>query len=150
MTFILILAINIILLVLVRTDRRYWLVSIPLWTIVISSFVLWRNFHDKKIDQIETEYWKSADANKKLNPDNSSGDRIVWKELESSKDYVQKFNMIFLHSVFLQTILTFISQIIGYKKTNLKKTYKWTSIIFGVLTLLSLFLELMIAIVPTT
>jgi hypothetical protein len=144
MIYILILALNIILLLLIRTGRRFWLVSIPLWVIIFASFVLWRNYQNRKIDRIDMAYWKSADLNKKLNPNNSRGDEAILKELEESTNYVNKFNMPFVHGNFFQTILTFISQIIGFKQTEFKKTYRWTSIIFGLLTLLGFVFEFLI------
>jgi len=57
--------------------------------------------------------------------------------------------MTLLYFLGIQTIMTFILQIIGYKKTEKKKLYERTSIIFGLLTLLFLVFQVMVEIVPT-
>jgi hypothetical protein len=80
---------------------------------------------------------------------NWRGDESIYKSLEDSKAYVKKYNFTFLNSIFFQTILTFITQLIGYRKTSTKATYKWTSIAFGIVLLINLCLELLMSIVPT-
>ena len=64
------------------------------------------------------------------------------------KSHVKKYNIIFLNSILLQTILTFIFQIIGYKTTTAKKTYKRTSFAFGFVFVIILSLYTLMAIVP--
>jgi hypothetical protein len=109
----------------------------------------WRTYNDKKISQLDVVYWESADDNKQKDPENWRGDENILKKLKKQKDYVNKYNNIFLNSVLLQTILTFIAQIIGYKNTSSKTTYKWTSIVFGILLIVSVCLSILMAIVPT-
>ena len=58
MIYIFILTINILLLYFIDTDKKYFLVTIPLWTILVVTFIYWRSYNDKKNDQIETLYWK--------------------------------------------------------------------------------------------
>ena len=142
MIYILILTINILLLYFIDTDKKYFLVTIPLWTILIVTLIYWRSYNDNKIDRIETSYWKSAE-------NKIRGEDKLWEQLNKSKSIVQKDNMTFLQCILLQTILTFIFQVVGYRSTANKKVYKWTSIIFGILTLINLLLQLMIGIVPT-
>ena len=149
MTYLLILTINIALLILYRSDKRYWLVTIPIWTMLLSSFIIWRTYHDKQISRLDTAYWNSADENKKKDAENWRGDDNIWKDLEDSKTVAKKYNSIFLNTIFLQTILTFIAQVIGFKITTSKTTYKWTAIIFGILFAINLWLEILMAIVPT-
>lgn len=149
MIFILILIINVVLLFMLRSDKRYWFVTIPIWTVLLSFFIIWRIHYDKEISRLDTAYWKSADENKFKDNDNWHGYDKFWKELEDSKAVVKKHNATFLDSIFLQTILTFIAQVIGYRVTTAKKTYKWTAIIFGILFLINLCLKISMSIVPT-
>jgi len=148
-TYLTILLVNILILYSLKTDKRYWIVPIPLWTILVLFFILWKFKNDKVISQLDTAYWQSADYNKKINLENWRGDEKIYNKLEETKSYVRKYNNILLNSIFLQTILTFISQVIGYKRTSLKKTYKLTSTVFGVLLILNFFLFLLMAITPT-
>jgi hypothetical protein len=116
---------------------------------LLSSFIIWRTYNDKQISQLDTAYWKSADENKKKNAENWRGDDNIWKDLDDSKAFVKKYNSIFLTTILLQTVLTFIAQVIGYKVTTAKKTYKWTAITFGILLAINLWLQILMAIVPT-
>lgn len=76
-------------------------------------------------------------------------DETILKSLENKKKYVKKCNSILLNSILVQTKLTFVAQILGYKRTSLKRTYKRTSISFGVLLIINLWLTVLMAIVPT-
>ena len=151
MTYFVLLTLNILFIYFIKSDTKYWLLSIPLWCLLIGIFLIWRNITDTNIKRLDTAYWKSADDNKIKDSTNSRGDENIYKRLEDSKAYFTKYNFTFFNSIFFQTILTFIIQLIGYKKTSSssKTTYKWTSIIFGLLLLVNLFLEVLIAIVPT-
>ena len=106
-------------------------------------------YNDKQISRLDTAYWKSAGENKKMDAQNWRGDDKILKDLEDRKAFIRNYNSIFLNSIFLQTILTFVAQIIGYKATKAKKTYKWTAITFGILFVVNLWLEILMAIVPT-
>ncbi len=149
MIYLLILTLNLVLLLIYRNEKRYWAVTVLLWTLLLSFFLTWRTYNDKKISQLDVSYWESADKNKQKNPKNWSGDENILKKLKKQKDYVNKYNSIFLNSILLQTILTFIAQIIGYKNTSSKTTYKWTSIAFGILLIVTVSLAILMAIVPT-
>lgn len=148
MTFVIVLLLNAIPLLFFRFEKKYALVSISLWLFMISTFIVWRSYHDSEIRSLDTEYWKSADENKKVNPEVSWGNEDLWKKLESERAYVIKYNMSAIHCIFWQTILTFLIQRIGYRETELKKLYKATTLVFGILTVVFLFIELMIAVIP--
>lgn len=135
------LTINILLLRLMRQDWKYWLTPIIMWSILIITFILWRSHQDSKYKGLESSYWESAE-------NKSYGDARIYKQMDESKKYVQKYNLTFIHAISLQTILTFTFQIIGYHRTPEKRLYKWTSISFGILTFLTLIFELMLGIVP--
>jgi hypothetical protein len=147
--YFILLTLNILFVYFIKSDHKYWSLSIPLWCLLIGTFLLWRNINDTKIKQLDTAYWKSADENKIRDSTNWRGDETIYKQLEDKKSYVNKYNFSFLNSIFVETILTFIFQVIGYKNTSIKKTYKWTSTIFGIALLINLILELLISVVPT-
>jgi ABC-type transport system involved in multi-copper enzyme maturation permease subunit len=142
MTYILILTLNILLVFFLRTETKYWLITITIWTLLIFSFIIWRQINDAKIDQIDRAYWESAESK-------SRGDDKIYEDLNEAKNYVQRNNMTFIHAIFLQSILTFSYQIVGFKRTSLKKTYTWTTVIFCILTTLILLLEFLLSSVPT-
>ena len=149
MTYFILLILNSLFVYLAKSDNKYWLLSIPLWCLLIGAFLIWRNINDTNITRLDTAYWKSADNNKMKDSTNWRGDESIYKNLEDNKTYVRKYNFTLLNSIFFQTFLTFITQLIGYRKTSSKTTYKWTSIIFGIILLLNLCLEVLMAIVPT-
>lgn len=149
MIYLLLLALNVVLVLIYRADKRIWLLTIPIWTLLFSFFITWRIYNDKKISQLDIAYWKSADENKMKAADNWRGDDTIWKDLVDKKAYVKKQNEVFLNAIFLQTILTFIAQLIGLKATISKKTYRWTSTAFGIVFVINLWLEILMAIVPT-
>jgi len=121
----------------IKSDRKYWLLSIPLWTLVFSSFILWRTNSDKHIQATETEYWNEKKE-----------DNAKWNSLELAKKKTQKLNMVFIYLIGLQTLITFICQLVGQQQTK-QKIYKWTKPIFGVLLVLIFLLIAMMGIVPS-
>ncbi|MBS1608905.1 MAG: hypothetical protein JSS70_09120 [Bacteroidetes bacterium] len=143
------LTINISFIYSVRSDNKYWLFSIPLWVLLLGTFLLWRNINDAKITELDRAYWKSVDENKIKDSTSWRGRETIYKLLEDKKAYVKKYNPDFLTSIFFQTILTFVFQLIGYRKTSFKTRYKWTSIIFGIFLLINLYLELLMSIVQS-
>jgi hypothetical protein len=149
MLFLIVLLLNFGLLIIIKSDNKYWLIPIPVWIIFISSFLIWRGIYDKKIELLDYKYWKSADYNKLIDESNWRGDDDLWKKLEETRKYVQKYNMTFLHSIFLQTVVTFLLQLVGYRTTGKRRLYKVTSNIFGILTFIHFIIEIMIGIVPT-
>jgi hypothetical protein len=148
-TYFILLILNILFVYFLKSDKKYWLLSIPLWCLLVGAFLVWRNISDSKVTRLDRAYWKSAEDSKIKDTTNWRGDESIYKTLEDSKAYIKQYNFTFLNSIFIQTILTFIAQRIGYVKTASKKTYKWTSIIFGIILLINLCLEILIAIVPT-
>jgi Na+/proline symporter len=130
------LTINILFVYFIKSEKKYWLLSIPLWALVFSSFILWRTNSDKHIQAMETEYWNEKKE-----------DNAKWDSLELAKKKAQKINMIFIYFIGLQTLITFICQIVGQRQTE-QKIYKWTKPIFGVLFIFIFLLIVMMGIVP--
>ena len=81
MIYLLLLALNVVLVLIYRADKRIWLLTIPIWTLLFSFFITWRIYNDKKISQLDIAYWKSADENKMKAADNWRGDDTIWKDL---------------------------------------------------------------------
>ena len=149
MIYLIILIINIALLAIYRSGKRFWIVTIPIWTLLLSSFCIWRIYNEKQINALESAYWKKENARERNENKNWQGAYENYKEIQDSKRIMKKYNSVFLNSIFLQSILTFIAQVIGYKVTTEKKTYRINAIIFGVILAINLFLEFLMAIVPT-
>lgn len=126
MIYLLLLAFNILLLFFIRSQKKYAWVCIAIWLLLIISFVCWRS----ATNDFARSYW--------------SGEEMV----KTMSDF-KKFNFTFIHCISFQTLLTFIFQIVGYKKTTLPHLYKWTYFIFLGLLILNSVLEVMLAIVPS-
>jgi len=134
------LAINIVVLNLAKCDNKYWLVSIPLWILLVGSFIVWRDTSDKQYRLNEKDYEKSAKI--------KGYDYDKLDKLENLQKSNKTKNQIFLTLIAIQTFVTFVLQVIGHNKTD-QHRYRLTKYIFGILTILVLILTFMIGIVPT-
>ena len=88
-------------------------------------------------EKMENLYWKNTS-------------KIKFDELNDLKDSIIENNMLLIKLIGFQTFITFIFQNIGFYKTEDKKTYKWTALIFAILTLICILTYLLIGIVPTS
>ena len=111
MVYFALLTANILLLYFIRSDNKYWFLSISLWALLLLSFILWRAHSDNQIRTLETKYWKTAE-NKEF------GKFDAWNQLKASEKQAQKFNVVFLYCIALQTLITFICQIVGQRRTK--------------------------------
>lgn len=140
MIFILLL-INILLIQFVKTDNKYWVTSILLFVLLLIAFVSWRIVSENNVKQQESKYWQSAGTK-------SYGDFKEWTTLEEMRKEKQLTNAVFFDLLVLQTFLTFVFQVIGTRKTNIK-LYRWTSLTFGIMFIAFVWLRVIITIVPT-
>lgn len=124
-----------------KTDKKYWFTSIPLFVLLLVAFASWRIVSDNTVKQQESKYWKSAGTK-------SYGDFTEWTTLEKKRKEKLQTNAVFIDLLVLQAFLTFIFQVIGRRKTDIK-LYRWTSWTFGVVFFAFLWLRLMMTIVPT-
>ncbi len=131
-----------LLIFLTKSDNKFWKTPILIWGLILSIIFIITPIQNRKVNSLDSQYWESVEGK-------SYGDREVWEELKNSQKQSVKVRMTLLHFLGIQTIMTFILQIIGYKKTEKKKLYQWTSIIFGLLTVLYLIFQVMVEIVPT-
>lgn len=136
-----VVAINLLIL-LANSDNRFWKTPILIWGLILSTFFVATNIQNTQVEHLDNQYWKSAEGK-------SYGDTEIWRELKESRKQEVKLRMTLLHFLGLQTIATFILQIFGYRKTEKKKLYGWTTIIFGTLTILYLIFQTLVEIVPT-
>ena len=141
MIYFALLVMNILFVYFFKSDNKYWLLSIPLWTVLILSFILWRINSDSHIQALEKEYWKNTE-NKEY------GDSNKWGNLQQAEREGQKLNMMFIYCITLQTFVTFAFQITGGMRTKLEM-YRYTRLIFGILFSLVILVIVMMGIVPS-
>lgn len=142
MIYFAILTLNILFVYFIKSDNKYWLLSIPFWILLFSTFIYWRTNSDREIQTLETQYWSTL---KKLNIDIDIDEA---DKIEQLKKQARAINMTFIYAIGLQTLLTFALQIIGHIRTK-RKLYRWSKIIFGILFALVFFLIAMMGIVPS-
>lgn len=140
MLYLVLFTINILFIYSLKSDKKYWLLSIPLWIILISGFIFWRTNSDRQIKNLAIEYDRTFQGKE-------YGNFAIWHKVGQQKKAAQKLNMAFVHLIGLQTLMTFIFQIIGYSQTRQRK-YKWTKIIFGILFALTFLIMVMMEFVP--
>jgi len=141
MEYFIIFIINIAFVYFVRSANRYWLLSIPLWIILFSSFFVWRTESDKTIAVLQSSYWQSMG-------DKGYGDQGKLQAYENAQKRAQNLNMIFIYCIGLQTAITFILQVLGSYLSKLK-IYSFTKSVFGIIFLIIFLLITMIGIVPS-
>jgi hypothetical protein len=137
MIFILILILNIFFLFFIKSQKKYWQIPILIWSVLILTFIGWRTYSDTNYQKSENSYWEKTS-------------NIEFNKLNEIKDSIITNNMLFVNIIGFQTFITFVFQNIGFYKTDEKKTYKWTAIIFAILTLTSTILLILIGIVPSS
>jgi len=137
MIFILILILNIFFLFFIKSQKKYWQIPILIWSVLILTFIGWRTYSDTNYQKLENSYWEKTS-------------NIEFNKLNEIKDSIITNNMLFVNIIGFQTFITFVFQNIGFYKTDEKKTYKWTAIIFAILTLTSTILLILIGIVPSS
>ena len=141
MFFILLFTTNILLTIFIKTDKKYWMISIPLFVLMFVAFVSWRIASKNNVKQQENKYWESVGTK-------SYEDFKEWTKLERMRKGKRQNNALFIDLLVLQSFLTFIFQVIGRRKTNIP-LYRWSSWTFGILFFAFLWLKVLMAIVPT-
>lgn len=126
----------------IKSENRFWKIPIAFFGIFLATMAIVIPIQNRQVRSLDNAYWESAEGK-------SSGDTEKWEELRKSRKLNVKIRMSLLHFIGLQTIVTFVLQLIGHSKTNKKKTYKWTASVFGLLSLIYLLFQLVIEIVPT-
>jgi len=134
-------AVNLSAIFLVRSEKKF-LISILFWAILIVSLILLHHFNNDRIQRLERQYANSMVGK-------NYGDFQLWQSLEHQRSLTQQSNITWFRLLGLQTILTFIIQIVAYRKTKSKNAFWWTRTGFGLLTFIYFILELFAAIVPT-
>tara|TARA_Y100000815_G_C13063286_1_gene395209 strand:+ start:61 stop:525 length:465 start_codon:yes stop_codon:yes gene_type:complete len=127
---------------LTKSESRFWKIPILVWGLFLVIISIAVPVQNRQINNLDKEYWESTEGK-------SYGDREIWKDLKNSRKLTVKIRLTLIHFLGFQTIATFLFQIIGYRKTNKKKTYQWTSTVFGLLSLTYLIFQFMVEIVPT-
>jgi hypothetical protein len=138
---LILLTINLSIFFTIKPDKGF-LICIPFWVILLTSFFLLKNINDDRIERQEKDYYNNMG-------DKSYGDFELWQNLEKQKFQARQINMALFRLLGVQTILTFIIQIFAYRKTKAKTLFWWTRTSFGLLTLVYLTFELLLGIVPT-
>jgi len=146
--FIALIAINIVTLYFVKSTYKYLFVPTIILALSLIIFTTYITYifptENEKIEQ------RIISINKEGETYPNGYSNLKWNQLKADKAKLYSFNRPSWELLGQQILITFVLQIIGYKKSDKKKIYKWTSVIFGILTIAYLFFELLIGIVPTT
>jgi len=134
--------VNILFIYFIKSDNKYWLLSIPLSIALTSGFFGWRIISDNEIYKLNKEYWKTTEKT-------GIGDYNKLKYLQKTQEHARKNNTVLIYLIGLQTFITFFFQVAGRKLTK-QNPYKWTSRIFGILFILIFILIVLMGIVPST
>jgi hypothetical protein len=146
--FITLILTNFLVLYFIKTPLKFVYVPSFILTINLIVFIVYFSFifptQKQKIDE------KLILLNENIEQTSDINNQISWQSVRTDKAKLYSFNRASWELPGQQILIMFVLQIIGWFKTDRKKLYGRTAIVFGILTLAYLFIELLIGIVPTT
>lgn len=120
---------------------KYFQIPMTIWLLSILTLITVIVIQNQKLNQMNKEYLRSSE-------NKSASDLTLWKNIKDIRKENVNLNKGLSNIVGFCTVLTFLLQIVGLKKGNKRKLYKWTSIVFGLLSVVYLCLLLFIKIIP--
>ncbi len=135
----LLLAVNGLPLLLLRTSKKYWIISIPVWILLLGILGAWRIRDDRAYRISEKAYYASF-GNKNY------GTEETWKAMEKSGAAEAADSRHAFVGVGFQTICVFVLMRIGYRRTK-DKRYKWGKWVFGGCTAFVILVNLVLTLV---
>ena len=124
-----------------KKDYKFLVYPGGLWIFSILAMFVIAPIHNNKVKELDKAYSESSEGK-------NYGDREIWGELKSLQEENVKIKITLLYFAGIQTIMTFIFQIIGFKLTQKRKMYKWTAHIFGILAVLYVLIQILVEIIP--
>ncbi len=141
--FLALTIINALFFVIIKGNKKYFFGQWILFGIAILTFLIFRLFvFPQTIQSIETERAQSE----KLN-----GGKIsfkVWTSTRDKEKTLYSYNRPTLEFCGFQIILTFISSLVGLRKTKDKTFFRRASFAFGFLTLIFICIYFLVSIIP--
>jgi uncharacterized membrane protein YeiB len=139
MIFLLLLAVNGLPLFLLKTSKKYWIISIPVWILLLTVLIVWRIRDDRVVNSSEKAYY--ATFGKK-----SFGTREAWDEMEKAGSTAAADSRKIFVGVGFQTLCVFVLMVTGHRRTK-DRRYKWGSWFFGCCTVFVIFLDVLMTII---
>jgi hypothetical protein len=141
--FLALTIINVLFFVVTKGNKKYFFGQWILFAIALLTFLIFRIFvFPQTIKSIETQRAESE----KLNGGNISFK--VWTSTRDKEKALYSYNRPTLEFCGFQIILTFISSLVGLKRTKKKRFFKRASFAFGFLTLIFICIYLLVSIIP--
>ena len=141
MIYVLLIISNILFVFFWKAKNRYWIFCIPLFVGLGPYFTVERIVNAKRTETLEARYNEST-------PDAGTGDHTLWMQLKEKKIKTQQFSAIMINLLVLQSFLTLAFQVTGKRFTGMK-LYSLTSWIFGLISIVLLWIWMMRGIVPS-
>jgi hypothetical protein len=140
MVFLILLAANLLPVVFLSTPKKYGIVSVSIWILLLSGFMAWRLRHDQMLHTREKAYSESVGTR-------TYGDYDKWEALSDIRELVTRGTREIMYWLGFQTLLTFVLLLTGYYKTK-NKRYLRAAGFFGFCLVCFVILEAMMGIVP--
>ena len=143
--------VNFLVIYFVKSDKKYVKGPITIWTatliICMTNLMFIFPYSKKKIDHRYSTF-----ANKTEHKINKFDNNLILRQINTDRVKLYRFNRQITELCGLQTLITFIFLNIFYNRNNKdnKKKFSWTLILFGIMTFLFLFFELLMSIVPSS
>ena len=133
--------INLFLAILIKSHRRFW-ISILVWSLLLVTVLFLKEVNHSIVEKHEKEYYTDMGSK-------SYGNHELWQKLKKQQTLIQLKNITMFRLLGFQTFLTFIVQIIGYRKTRNHNVFWWTGLAFGILTMLYFIFEFLMGVIPS-
>jgi F0F1-type ATP synthase membrane subunit a len=140
MIFLILLVINLLPVLFLKTPKKYGVLCISLWILLLAGLVIWRMRQDNLVQLREKEYYESAGTK-------SYGDFEKSEALDEARDTLVLRNEKIIDWIGFQTLVTFILLLIGSYKTKHKR-YRQASWFFGFCLFCWILLKAMMGIIP--
>jgi hypothetical protein len=139
MIFLLLLALNALPLLLLKTSKKYWIVAVPVWIVLLGVLAVRRIQDDRAYHSSEKAYYASYGKNNFGTPE-------TWKAMEKTSLVAAANSRKAFVAVGVQTLCTFFLMATGFKRTK-DKRYKWGKWFFGCCTVFVIFMGLMMTLI---
>ena len=126
---------------MIKNMKKYFQIPVMIWLLLILIITTLIILQNQELVEIEKEYFLSKEGK-------SYGDIEIWKNIKETREKYLNTRYIIFNIIGFWTLLTFLLQIVGFKKDKNERFYKQTTIIFGLLSVVYLVVLLFVKIIP--
>ena len=132
--FLILITINFICLVAIRSEERFWLPQMVIWILLFGTLLFRNTLNGELVVQREIVYAQQT------NPDDENN-RAATAALETARKTRQQENALFIRLLGIQSLICFVLHLAGYRSTG-KKQFRSGAVTMGFFFMAYLVFEL--------